>query len=66
MPSLKPGETITWIKIEPPTLHLGRILASSFLLIGLVLGIALMAGIVMGHLKSKRPDPGGPGLGLRY
>lgn len=65
MPSLKPGEVITWIKLERPRLPLGEIIASSFALVGLVLLLALGIGVCLGYLKSKRTAAGAGGLGLR-
>jgi hypothetical protein len=65
-PSLKPGEVITWIKIERPRLELGQILVGSFVLVGLTMAIAVSVGIVLGHLKSKSTHThGAGGLNLR-
>jgi hypothetical protein len=65
-PSLKPGETITWIKLERPRFALGEILVSSFTIVGVVIVIAVSAGLILGHLKSKRTRAhGSGGLGLR-
>ncbi len=63
-PSLKPGEVITWVKLDRPRLALGEIIAGSFALAGLVLIISMGAGIVLGHFRSKRTDTHGTG-GLR-
>jgi len=65
-PSLRPGETITWIKLERPRFALGEILVSSFTIVGVVMAIAISAGLILGHLKSKRGNAhGSGGLGLR-
>ena len=65
-PSLKPGEFITWIKLDRPRFALGEILVSSLTIVGVVMVIAVAAGLVLGHLKSKRKDAHGTrGLDLR-
>ncbi len=65
-PSLKPGEVITWIRIERPRLELGQILVGSFVLVGLILGFAVLAGVLLGHLRSKNTTVhGAGGLDLR-
>jgi hypothetical protein len=65
-PSLKPGEFITWIKLDRPRFALGEILVSSFTIVGLVIVIAVTAGLILGHFKSKRKDAHGTGgLDLR-
>lgn len=65
-PSLKPGETITWIKLERPRFALGDILVSSLNIVVLVIVIAVSAGLILGHFKSKRAASHGAGrLGLR-
>jgi hypothetical protein len=63
-PSLKPGEVITWVKLDRPRLALGEIIVGSFALAGLVLLISMGAGILIGHFRSKRTDTHGTG-GLR-
>ena len=66
LPSLKPGEVITWIRIERPSLPLGEILVGSIALVGLIVLIAVSIGVLLGHLKSKSTDAHGRGgLGLR-
>ena len=60
-PSLKPGEVITWIKLERPRFALGEILVSSFTIVGVVIAIAVTAGLILGHFKSKRKDAHGTG-----
>lgn len=65
-PSLKPGEFITWIKLDRPRFALGEILVSSFTIVGVVIAIAVAAGLILGHLKSKRKGAHGTrGLDLR-
>ncbi len=65
-PSLKPGEVITWLRIERPRLELGQILVGSFVLVGLTMAIAVSVGILLGHLKSKSTNThGAGGLNLR-
>lgn len=66
LPSLKPGEVITWIKIEPPRFPLGDIVVNSFAFVGLAILIAVMIGVFLGHLRSgKTGTHGTGGLGLR-
>lgn len=60
-PSLKPGEYITWIKLDRPRFALGEILVSSFTIVGVVIVIAVSLGLILGHLKSKRKDVHGAG-----
>jgi hypothetical protein len=66
-PSLKPGEVITWIRIERPRLELGQILVGSLVLVGLTMALAVFFGILLGHLRSKstRSTHGAGGLDLR-
>jgi len=67
-PSLKPGEVITWIRIERPKLELGQVLVGSFVLVGLTIGFAVGLGVVLGHLRSRKtsePTHGAGGLDLR-
>jgi hypothetical protein len=65
-PSLKPGEVITWVKLARPRLALGEILVGSFALAGLVLVVSMVAGVILGHFRSKRTNTHGTqGLGLR-
>jgi len=65
-PSLKPGEVITWVKLARPRLALGEILIGSFALAGVVLIISMVAGVVLGHFRSKRTNAHGTqGLKLR-
>ena len=63
-PSLKPGEFITWIKLDRPRFALGEILVSSFTIVGAVIVIAVTAGLILGHFRSKRKGAHGAG-GLR-
>ncbi len=65
-PSLKPGEVITWVKLERPRLALGEIVIGSFALAGVVLLVSMAAGVVLGHFRSKRLTAHGTqSLGLR-
>jgi len=65
-PSLKPGEVITWVKLDRPKLALGEIIVGSFALAGVVMLMSMAAGVVLGHFRSKRTGaPGTQGLGLR-
>jgi hypothetical protein len=66
LPSMKPTEVITWVKFERPRLALGEIVVGSFALAGLVVLISMVAGLVIGHFKSKRTGThGAGGLKLR-
>jgi ABC-type nitrate/sulfonate/bicarbonate transport system permease component len=63
---LKPGEVITWIKIEPFRFPLGQIVFSSLAGVGLAILLALSIGILLGYWKSRRTDASGSGgLDLR-
>jgi ABC-type nitrate/sulfonate/bicarbonate transport system permease component len=63
---LKPGEVITWIKIEPFRFPLGQILVSSLATVGLAILLAVSIGILLGYLKSRKTDArGSGGLDLR-
>ncbi len=53
-PSMKPGEVITWVKLDRPKLALGEIVVGSFALAGLVMLVSMAAGLVLGHFRSKR------------
>lgn len=53
---MKPGEVITWIKFDRPKLALGEIVVGSFALAGVLVLISMVAGIVLGHFRSKRAD----------
>ena len=65
-PSLKPGEAITWIKIERPRLELGQVLVGSFVLVGLTMALALSLGILLGQLRGRgQKTHGTGGLDLR-
>ena len=66
-PSLKPGEVITWIRMERPRLALGEIVIGSLALVGLIVLMAVSIGVILGHLRSKRTGAshGTGGLGLR-
>ena len=65
-PSLKPGEVITWVKLDRPKLALGEIVVGSFALAGLVMLVSMAAGVVLGHFRSKRlTTHGTQSLGLR-
>ena len=61
MPSLKPGEVITWVKLDQPRLPLGEIIFSSLALVGLIVMMALAVGMCIGYLRSKRTDAVGAG-----
>lgn len=65
-PSLKPTETITWIKLERPRFAIGEIIISSLTIVGIVFLVAVVAGLVLGYVRSKRTGTHGTrGLGLR-
>lgn len=65
-PSLKPGEVITWVKLDRPKLALGEIVVGSFALAGLVMVVSMVVGLVLGHFRSKRLTAHGTlSLGLR-
>lgn len=65
-PSLRPGEVITWVKLDRPKFALGEIIAGSFALAGLVMLLSMAAGLVLGYFRSKRSGAHGTqGLGLR-
>jgi hypothetical protein len=65
-PSLKPGEVITWIKIERPRLELGQVLVGSFVLVGITMAIAVSLGILLGQFRSRGEKTHGTGgLDLR-
>lgn len=65
-PSLKASEVITWVKLDRPRLALGEIVVGSFALAGVVILISMVAGVVLGHFKSKRLTAHGTqSLGLR-
>ena len=53
-PSMKPGEVITWVKLDRPRLALGEIVVGSFALAGVVMLVSMVAGVVLGHFRSKR------------
>lgn len=53
-PSMKPGEVITWVKLDRPKLALGEIVVGSFALAGVVMAVSMVAGVVLGHFRSKR------------
>lgn len=58
---MKPSEVITWVKLDRPRLPLGEIVVGSFALAGVVVLISMVAGIVLGHFRSKRTDTHGTG-----
>ena len=63
---MKPSEVITWVKFERPKLALGEIVVGSFALAGVMVVISMVAGIVLGHFRSKRTQThGAGGLDLR-
>ena len=62
---LKPGEFITWIRLERPRLPIGEIIASSFAIVGLVVVAAVSIGLVLGYFKSRTSGPSETGLRLR-
>ena len=64
-PKLKPGETITWVKVEPPKLALGEIVVGSFALAGTLMLVAIGLGVTLGHLRSHRRPAGATSLDLR-
>ena len=65
-PSLKPGEVITWVKLDRPRFAIGEIIISSFTIVGVAILLAVGAGMLLGHLRSKRSGTHGTGgLGLR-
>lgn len=66
LPSLEPGQTITWVKLERPRFAIGEIVVSSFAIVGVAIAVAVGVGMVLGHLRSKRANTHGTGgLGLR-
>ena len=66
LPSLKPGEVITWVKLDRPRFAIGEIIVNSFTIVGLIILMAVGAGMLLGHLRSKRGGTHGTGgLGLR-
>lgn len=66
LPSLQPGEVITWIKLERPRLALGEIIVGSFALVGVLVVAALAIGLILGQLRSRRTGAHGTStLGLR-
>ncbi len=60
---MKPGEVITWIKLDRPKLALGEIVVGSFALAGVLVLISMVAGIVLGHFRSRRTDTHTHGAG---
>lgn len=65
-PSLKPGEVITWVKLDRPRFAIGEIIVSSFTIVGVLVLAAVAIGVVLGHLRSKRAGAHGTfGLRLR-
>ena len=65
-PSLKPGEVITWVKLDRPRFAIGEIVVGSFALAGVVFLISMASGVILGHYRSKRMKTHGTGgLGLR-
>lgn len=66
LPSMKPTEVITWVKLDRPKLALGEIVVGSFALAGVMVLVSMVVGVVLGHFKSKRSGlHGAGGLGLR-
>ncbi len=62
-PSLKPGEAITWIKVDRLRFPLGEIFASSVAFAGLCTVAAIAIGLFIGYVKARRREHGsGPGL----
>lgn len=65
-PSLKPGEVITWIKLDTPRFPIGQIIISSLMIVGVAFLFSLSVGLVLGYLRSKRTGTHGTrGLDLR-
>jgi hypothetical protein len=59
----QPGETVTWIKVEPLTFDLFGVLFSSLSLTGILLGAALLLGVSIGLTLILRRRREGIGIG---
>ena len=64
-PILKPGETITWIRVDRLRFPLGEIIFTSVTFAGLAFLAAIAVGIFIGYLKGRQREHRPPGLGLR-
>jgi hypothetical protein len=53
LPSLKATETITWVKFDRPRFAIGEIIISSFTIVGIILLVAVGAGMILGQFRSK-------------
>ena len=62
---LKPGETVTWIKVDRPRFPISEILASALSIAGIAALFSIALGILIGHFKARRREQGTTGLGLR-
>lgn len=66
LPSLKPGEVITWVKLDRPRFAIGEIIVGSFAIAGAVALAAVVIGLVIGQWRSRhRGAHGAGGLKLR-
>jgi|JI10StandDraft_1071094.scaffolds.fasta_scaffold47990_2 hypothetical protein len=66
LPSLEPGEVITWVKLDRPRFAIGEIVVGSFAIAGAVALAALVIGLVIGQWRSRhRSAHGAGGLKLR-
>lgn len=66
LPSLKPGEVITWVKLDRPRFAIGEIIVGSFAIAGAVALAALVIGVALGQWRSRhRGAHGAGGLKLR-
>lgn len=66
LPSLKPGEVITWVKLDRPRFAIGEIVVGSFAIAGAVALAALVIGLALGQWRSRhRGAHGAGGLKLR-
>lgn len=54
LPVLRPGETVTWVKVERPRLALGQIVVGSFAIVGVLALLAIGVGIAIGQIRSRR------------
>jgi ABC-type nitrate/sulfonate/bicarbonate transport system permease component len=54
LPSLSPGETITWVRAERPTLDLVGVFLSSFWIVLIATIVALSTGVLLGVLRYRR------------
>lgn len=56
LPSLAPGETITWSRVEKPRLDLVGIFVSSFWIVAIGLVSAILIGGGLGYWRSRRAE----------